>query len=109
MAEISDILTRLLERTDQDKVIWKSTVDERAFIAAFGKNSVVIQQDQRPFGFEMRILDHQGREIEQLQFEGAPSASIQSQLRDLYHKARRLALGVDSQLDSLLKELETGT
>ena len=64
MAEISDILTRLLERTDQDKVIWKSTVDERAFIAALGKNSVVVQQDYRVLGFEMRILDQQGREID---------------------------------------------
>ena len=104
MAQISEILLKLLERTDQDKVIWKSTVDERAYITVIGENSVIIQEDHRPFGFEMRVLDEQGREIDWLQFEQA--ASVQSPLRDLYHKARRLALGVDSQLDKMLQELE---
>ncbi len=106
MAQISEILLKLLERTNQDKVIWKSTVDERAYITVIGNNSVVIQQDHRPYGFEMRILDEQGREIDRLQYDGATSATEQSHLRDLYHQARRLALGVDSQLDSLLQELE---
>ena len=106
MAQISEILLKLLERTNQDKVIWKSTVDDRAFITVIGKNSVVIQQDDRLYDIEMRVLDQQGREIDRLQFEGAASATVQSQLRDLYHKARRLALGVDSQLDKLLQELE---
>ena len=106
MAEITAILDKLLERTNQDKVVWKSTADERTYVAVIGKNSVVVQKDHRLFGFEMRILDQQGREIDQLQFEGAPGANVQSQLRDLYHQARRLALGVDNQLDKMLQELE---
>ena len=109
MAVITEILDKLLERTNQDKVIWKSTADERAYLAVIGKNSVVVQQDHRLFGFEMRILDQKGREIDQLIFEGATGATVQSQLRDLYHQARRLALGVDSQLDSLLQEIEADT
>ena len=109
MAEISEILLKLLERTNQDKVVWKTTVDERAFITVVGENSVVVQQDDRLYGIEMRILDQQGREIDRLQFEGTASAPVQSQLRDLYHQARRLALGVDSQLDKLLQELEADT
>ena len=106
MAQISEILLKLLERTNQDKVIWKSTVDERAYVTVIGKNSVVIQQDHRIYGIEMKVLDQQGREIDQLQFEGAASATVQSQLNDLYHQARRLALGVDGQLDKMLQELE---
>lgn len=104
MARISDILLKLLDRTEQEKIIWKSTVDERAFITVIGKNSVIIQQDQRPFGFEMRVLDEQGREIDRLLFEQAES--VQPPLRDLFDKARRMALGVDDQLDKLLHELE---
>lgn len=109
MAEITDILTKLLERTIQDKVIWKTAVDERAFITVVGENSVVIQQDDRPSGIEMRILDHQGREIDRLQFGGASSALVQTQLSDLFYKARNLALGVGSQLDKMLQELEVDT
>lgn len=106
MAEITDILTKLLERTIQDKVNWKSAFDERAYITVIGENSVVIQQDDRPNGIEMRILDRQGREIERIQFGGAPSALVQTQLSDLFYKARNLALGVGIQLDKMLQELE---
>ncbi len=106
MAVITEILDKLLERTNQDKVIWKSTVDERAYITVIGKNSVVIQPDDRLYGIEMRVLDEQGREIDRLQFGGASSALVQTQLSDLFYKARNLALGVGSQLDKMLQELE---
>ena len=106
MAQISEILLKLLERTNQDKVIWKSTVDERAYVTVIGKNSVIIQQDHRPFGFEMRILDEQGRELDRLHYEHTHSSAAQFQLQELFYKARNLALGVDNQLDELLQELE---
>lgn len=106
MAEITDILTKLLERTNQDKVNWKSAINERAYITVIGENSVVIQQDDRLYGIEMRILDDQGREIDRLQFEGAASALVQTQLNELFYRARNLALGVGNQLDKMLQELE---
>lgn len=112
MAEISDILTTLLERTRQDKISWQSTADDSAFLAVVGKGSVMIIEDQLYENiFVLRILNSEGREIESMA-GGSRSAQTNLeegvQLRELYSMARRIALGVDSQLDDLLKELQAG-
>ena len=106
MAETSDILIRLLERTNQDKVNWKPTSDEQTFIAVLGKASVMILRDDLN-DTVLRILNPDGREIETLDTATPAARQWVGQLRELYTKARRIALGVDSQLDELLRELET--
>ena len=65
MAEISDILTKLIERTNQDKVSWLTTADDRAFIAVLGNASVMVLQDSSEY-LILKILNAEGREIEQL-------------------------------------------
>ena len=110
MAEISDILITLLERTRQDKVSWQTTADESAFVAVLGKASVSIEDDYN-VGMTLRILNQEGREIESVgghQPSVRPTLEQLDQLRDIYTMARRIALGVDSQLDDLLKELQAG-
>ena len=116
MAEISDILTTLLERTKQDKINWQTTADDYAFLAVFGKTSVMIREEDSEFDFTvvskplvLRILNPEGREIERLSSETLPGGNpTVTQLRELYSMARHMALGVDSQLDDLLKELQAG-
>ena len=105
MAEISDILIKLLERTNQDKVTWKHTSDERIFIAVLGKASVMIRED-RNYDLLLRILNPDGREIDTLDSGTALGRQWAGQLSELYTKARRIALGGDKLLDELLKELE---
>jgi len=106
MAEISDILTTLLERTRQDKVGWQTTVDESTFVAVFGKASVSIVEFGYPETVMLRILNQEGRQIEST---AGTTAEEDEQLKELYSKARRIALGVDSQLEDLLKELQAGS
>jgi hypothetical protein len=105
MAEISDILTKI-ERTNQDKVSWQTTADDRAFIAVLGNASVMVLQDSSEY-LILKILNAEGREIEQLDTGVGVGTDWRGELEDLYTKARRIALGVDSQLDSLLQELES--
>ena len=109
MAEITDILTTLLERTRQDKVAWQTTADESTFLVVLGKASMTIHEGLHDDSVILRILNQEGREIESM-YSGSDSeqttASEDRQLQELYTMARRIALGVDSQLDELLKELQ---
>lgn len=108
MAEISDILVKLLERTNQDKVDWQSAADEAAFMAVFGNTSVVVSSDDLE-GVIFKIVNQEGRVIEDISSDFGAGRDWSVELRELYSKARRLALGVDSQLDRLLQEIEADT
>lgn len=110
MAETSDILTKLLERTNQDKVNWQSTSEDDLFLAVLGNSSVTIREYES-FGpqYSLRILNDEGRVIEGLMSESGEGANWYGEMHELYAKARRIALGVDSQLEDLLKELQAGS
>ena len=107
MAEVTEILTTLLERTREDKVGWQTTADESTFLAVLGKASVTIEESEYTNKVVLRILNQEGRLIESLAISSESTAAVDDQLTELYTKARRIALGVDSQLEDLLKELET--
>ena len=114
MAEVTDIITKLLERTNENKVSWQTTADEDTFIAVVGDTSTLVSAYEGRLGKQevrFRILNREGREIERydtsftiLNFERLKD--IDNSLAQLYAKARRFALGVEDQLDELLKALE---
>ena len=110
MADTSDILNKLLERTNQNKISWQTTADDKIFVAVLGNSSVSISEEfdiiVAGTVYVFRILNLQGREIERLSSDSTTSPTIMRQLQELHTKARRVALGVDSQLDKLLQELE---
>ncbi|MFQ6026196.1 MAG: hypothetical protein ACE5Q6_01635 [Dehalococcoidia bacterium] len=104
MAEITDVLTKLLERTNEGKVQWKPTSNERTFAAVVGTLSVMILTDQD--GLVLSILDKSGREIERLtNYDFRTPTEVENEMIELYKIARHAALNVGSQLDELLKEL----
>lgn len=105
MAEISEILTKLAESTDQGKIDWKPTVNEQAFMAAIGNLSVVIQWEIGSYPL-LKILDSSGSEIDRP--DGQTHSESRDDLFELHEQARRIALQVDRKLDELLKTLETG-
>ena len=118
MAEVTDIITKLLERTNENKVSWQTTADEDTFIAVVGDTSTLVSAYEGRLDLmagkqevRFRILNREGREIERydtsftiLNFERLKD--IDNSLAQLYAKARRFALGVEDQLDELLKALE---
>ena len=103
MAEIAEIVAKLIERTDQGQLVWKSSVSEQSFYAMFSSVSVTISKDFGPYP-TLRILDKTGREIYLL--DSQKSHQWREQLGILHEKARWVALDVASQLDELLTELE---
>ncbi len=109
MAEVTEIVNKLLERTEDGKVSWKTTADENTFAAVVGNMSTLVLGYRDPLRRQMvqlRILNNEGREIETWDTGRASEPEILEKLVDLYAKARRSALGVDKQLDELLKALE---
>lgn len=113
MANISDIVTKLLERTNQNRIGWQTTADDKIFLSVLGNNSVSIsEKSELDFfapAYVLRILNHEGREIERITSDSIIGSSERGRLQQLHEKARRIALGVDGQLDELLQVLETDT
>lgn len=102
MAQITDVVMRLLESSQQGKVNWMISVDEQTFVAVIGNNSVTLYS--RGDGVVLRILDKAGREIERI--DTATSSEYRPQLEELHRRAKNQALKVAAQLDELLKQLE---
>jgi hypothetical protein len=104
MNAILQVLEKLLARTNEGRIPWKTTVDEKSFTASFGATSVVIEE-LIPFGrYAFRILDEAGREI-----ESANTSNLESNtdmFQDLFYEARRLARDTDNKLEALLAELD---
>ncbi len=105
MAQITDVLTRLIERTSEGKVPWQTTTDEQTFVAVYGKLSALIQIDDYD-DIVLKILKS-GNEIERLDStEEAAGKNWEPRLASLHQMARRVALRVEDQLDELLVEID---
>ena len=104
MAAVTEILERLIERTKENKVVWKSTPAPQTFVAVIGDNSVMILVDGS--GQVMfRVNNKTGETIETMSGTKYSTIGWQNQLRELHELARHMALGVDGELDKLLKAL----
>lgn len=104
MAEIVDILDTLIERTRENKVLWKPTSSPQTFVAVIGNSSVMIVMDS---GLAtLRINNKAGDPLEVLDARTILGTPHRGPLNDLHRLARRQALEVDVQLDDLLKALE---
>ena len=112
MADVADILTKLLDLTKESRVAWKPTVNEDTFSAVLGSKSVLVENDRNVY--VLRILNKKGVELERLRSEltivGVSSPSderpIEDALSSLHHLAKRYALDVANELDQFMEELE---
>jgi len=103
MDAILQVLEKLLARTNEGKIPWKTTVEEQSFAASFGATSVVIEKLFLG-GYHFRILDEAGDEIESVTSSHLEGNAVM--FPDLYDKARRLARDTDNKLEELLAELD---
>jgi hypothetical protein len=115
MAEITDVLNRVIERTEQGQLNWKPTASEQTFVSVIGDRSVMISELKPtsrsplppfPPSVEFKILDKGGREIAVLDDEMVEGKERRQDLLRLYRSARSNALQVESQLEALLKDVE---
>ena len=109
MATMIDILDKLLERTQADKVPWKPTTGEDTFVALVGDLSIVIDMDWRGIGSDiptLKVLNKRGRVVDWINVDTPQGSVHKSDLDNLYRMARRCAFGGDSELDGLLAALD---
>ena len=105
MAEVTEIFSKLLERTRETKVLWKSTPSPQTFVAVIGDHSVMILVNDLGQAI-FRVNNKTGETIETMSGIKYFTVGWQDQLRELHELARHIALNVDSELDKLLKALE---
>ncbi len=109
MADISEVVDKLLERTNQNKIGWRTTVTENTFIAVVGSLGVSIRLPH-PAAVDaivqFRVLDKTGQVVQELNADPIGNGAIYYKLREVHLKAKQTALADESRLDELLAELE---
>ena len=109
MVDIKEVVEKLLERTDQNKVVWESTVTENTFITVIGKLGVSISLPRSSSirdCISFRVLDKTGEVLHEVNLDPFSDEVAYYRLRELHIKAKQMALGGESRLEELLAELE---
>lgn len=97
------ILSELLAKTKADQVSWEPTVASNEFLTAFPEHSVKVQYQGG--SYYLIVNDKAGRRLVSLTGQTAGAEQL---LPELYDLARRKALKIDENLDSLLSQLRLG-
>lgn len=108
MVDVKEIIAKLLEKTNENKINWRPTPTSSTFAAVIGDWSVslAVSVNVRESSMSLRIHDGTGQFLEGLNATQASDPATFRQLRELHQKAKRNALGIDVQLEGLLAELE---
>jgi hypothetical protein len=105
------LVERLAFKTDQGEVDWREAAGPDTFQVSFANYSITLSLSQNREGatlYVISILNSEGRTVDSfsdqdLEGRGAEYFRI---MGELYHKARRQALGVDKALDEILGQLD---
>lgn len=107
--QISKLVVRLTELTNQDRLAWEETADENAYLASAGDFVVSIGRSgiSTYASCHLRVLDRTGKIIEEAFATSAPASHEDwDRLRILYELARRRALRSEKAVTDLLSSLE---
>ncbi len=100
---------RVYEKTAKGELRWETTSDANAFAVSFPKYSVTIERvpetEDTNESFMLRISNDRGQTIEEFTSWQAQRAGF-DHLRELFDRARRIAMGLDEALDDLLEQLD---
>ena len=103
--QVEKLVQKLTGLTQEGKVLWEQTVDERTFLASVA--SVVISVRELPPydapDYQFTIRNAEGRVLDEAIARGGDEWT---RLRGLYEMARRQALHVDEALSDILASLE---
>ena len=113
MADMTDILTKLIEKSRDGKIAWRETSSKEKFLAMLGETGVSINSDTTIRVYELQIIDKHGRVIESMFADydssgllPASERKVANNLGELHGIAKRSALDIDSTLDELASRLD---
>ena len=109
MARMNDLIDKLTEGTQQNRVPWKAAADEKTFIAAFGNLSVILLSESIGLNTKTKlsVLDERGNEIDRAVYDSIFAAGEYEQLCRLYQAVKQYcAVGADRKLAELISRIE---
>ncbi len=106
MTDLDQILSGLIQRTEEGKLKWSSAAQTNRFTTSVDVISVeVFSPNPLGLSYRLNIRDESGELVESLGQEDT-TRHRDGQLERLYVLARRSALEVDSVLEKLAQGLE---
>lgn len=107
MADVRQIISKLVERTKENRVPWGPTFFGQTYHASVGNQLITITQGRNRSNstVTLSITDSLGRELVKASYDSA-HPEVHRELPDLFEGARRTVIGVDRQLDELLEALD---
>ena len=108
MVEMSDIIDKLAEGTQQNRVPWKTAASDKSFLAVFRNQSVLLSTESVGVHIKttLYVLDERGDEIDRAEYDSHIANGKYPQLRELYQVAKRRAIGADRKLAELIADIE---
>jgi hypothetical protein len=105
------LVERLVAKTDRGEVDWKEAAGSDTFQVSFANYSLTLSVSQNREGstlYVISILNSEGRTVDSFSDEDLDDGGGRYYpiMGELYHKARRQALGVDKALDEILGQLD---
>ena len=108
MTDLGKILTGLVERTEEGRLLWHRGAHSEQFIASVDTISMVIEEYEEDWGrrrYRLNIYNESGDLADSLDLRDLNGEQLK-QLERLFVLARRSANNVDSTLEKLAKALE---
>lgn len=108
MADVRQIISKLVERTKENRVPWGPTFFGQTYHAAVGNQLITItsDRDKSSSTVTLSITDSLGRELVKASYDSA-HPEVHKELTDLYEGARQTVVGLNEQLDELLEALDS--
>ena len=116
MSKMSTILQGLISRTEEGKLMWRTSIRKNAFLTAVDTTAVSIQElDEFTERYRLEILNDKGKTAVVVEtddtFGTIPKEALATpeqsrDLRRLYELARHSALDPAPTLDKLARDLE---
>ena len=106
MAEMKQVLRKLIQSTEEGRVAWRDSSEPGVFLASVGHSTIFVAEysNLSASNIYLSILDGKGQKIGSALYEsGKPS--VNSDLVSLYERVQGIATD-DPRLDELLEALD---
>jgi hypothetical protein len=103
------LVETLLERTINGLITWKETAEDGTYQVSFASNSIQIKEGgPNNNDIVVDLINDEGVAVDSFSdrdIEQSETAKYFMMMKDLYQRARRIALGSEQILDDILGEL----
>ena len=106
MIQFRELINALLTRTREGKIEWAWDEQTASGIATLASGRVIVSKDS-DFDTFVKIQNPHRKTIEEVNVGYPRYKGLKVPVDELYDLARRSALGVDSTLESILREIST--